>query len=601
MRLINKYIITCFFLTFFVLPQIYAQQLKGTYYAAHKTFYPDDSSYTCGFFQNGISSVFKDAFEGLIDSSGKILLAPQFHRILEFKKGIAIVRIDNQSGIADINGNIILHPDSVELQPFNTGFAIFKNRKSNLFGIVSDSGKIIAAAKYNILQPMLQGRAAFLRNQLIGLLTDDGREIIWDSHFKAENHPEIELKYGYFYHRKVYQLFVFEAGLAPFFIQKGDQSFFGFFDEEAKTVIKPIYEDVESFQRFDTSILAAVQLKGKWGLIDRQGNEVLDFRYDSPEELRRIMLAKQSERIVERLPNKEKQEKPLPQIIEKFPLFGNFFISSKHGKWGIVDNNGRAISDFKYDAIIAFDSNTAVLSKYSGSYSLSTGIPRYVYHGKYQYMDKAGKFYKKERNFSKVITALADEHHEEFVLSKGPAFFGPYKDKEYFNNSVKLGGPLVEYDLEENIHDGIRIVSYDNGNQPVNIFHDLENSVHYKKGLIDAKGKTIIPAEFDQITATKKPLLIVSKQFEINNGHKQLSGVIDLSGRVIIPINYDFVEDFHTAFLLGRLVGETGSSDYEFAVYDLSGKEIIPFSKDSRDTIRNFVWFNSREFRMQRN
>ena len=173
-----------------------AQHLSGKYNSNYKIYETANRNYTCSFFRDGLALLYKEGFVGLIDSNGNILLKPQFNQILDFEKGIAIVRLNKQSGIIDRKGNIILHPDSVQLQSFNTGFANFKDNKSGLYGIVSYSGKIITTAKYKVLQQMREERAAFLRNNSFGLLTEDGREIIWDNFFKTENHPELDISYG---------------------------------------------------------------------------------------------------------------------------------------------------------------------------------------------------------------------------------------------------------------------------------------------------------------------------------------------------------------------------------------------------------------------
>jgi hypothetical protein len=582
-----------------------AQHLSGKYNSDYKIYETADRTYTCSFFRDGLALLYKDGFLGLIDSFGNILLKPQFNQILDFEKGIAIVRLNKQSGIIDRKGNIILHPDSVQLQSFNTGFANFKDNKSGLYGIISDSGKIITSAKYKVLQQMREERAAFLRNNSFGLLTEDGREIIWDNFFETENHPELDISYG-FYHRGVgLQLFNFHNGIAPFFIQKGDKILLGFFDKEAKTVIPPIYEDLENFQRFDTAILAPVKFKGKWGLIDIKGKEVLAFKYESPEELRRIRAANQSKGQIQPQPVKGHSDILTVKEAEIYPLFGNFYITSKNGKWGLIDNNGHPQTKFRYDAIIALDSNTAVLSWYEDSYSLNTGIPRYSYLGSYHYMDSLGKISKRERRFSKTIEGIADDHNNKFVISKGPAYFAPGTIHRYYKTKIKLSGPEAEHDLEETIFGSLKIVSFDTRNHEknYNLGTLIHQNIEYKKGVIDGSGKLIIPAEYEQIISTDKPLLIVSKSVKndfglYKNTQKLQWGVIDLTGKTVIPLEYNCIEDFNSAFFVRKEIAayDPSNDKYEDAIFDLSGNPLIPFSPNSHNDIYYSDWFNSRIF-----
>lgn len=69
----------------------------------------------------------------------------------------------------------------------------------------------------------------------------------------------------------------FDEGLSGVERQKDEGAKWGFIDPNGIFPFKPIYDMVQLF----ANGLAAVQLKGKWGYIDKTGKQVIPFKYDS--------------------------------------------------------------------------------------------------------------------------------------------------------------------------------------------------------------------------------------------------------------------------------------------------------------------------------
>lgn len=100
-----------------------------------------------------------------------------------------------------------------------------------------------------------------------------------------------------------------------------------------------------------------------------------------------------------------------------YPLFNKEnFITIKNGKWGVIDSKGNKVLPFIYDGIKAISDSIGVATIYSGSYSLHTGIPRYVYCGKYFVFSKKGLLNNNEKEFNVTIVGVADSHNKEFVV-----------------------------------------------------------------------------------------------------------------------------------------------------------------------------------------
>jgi hypothetical protein len=100
-----------------------------------------------------------------------------------------------------------------------------------------------------------------------------------------------------------------------------------------------------------------------------------------------------------------------------FPIFAGLFITHNGKKWGVIDSSGKEIVPFICDGIKEVSDTTGIASQFSGSYSLNTGVPRYVYCGQYFYFTKSGQIAKKKENFSITIVGIADFHRDDLILN----------------------------------------------------------------------------------------------------------------------------------------------------------------------------------------
>jgi hypothetical protein len=94
-------------------------------------------------------------------------------------------------------------------------------------------------------------------------------------------------------------------------------------------------------------------------------------------------------------------------------------------KWGVIDSAGNVIVPFICDGVKEISDNKGVVSVFSTSYSLNTGIPRYNYIGTYYFFNNAGLIPATKKEFSIKIEFIGDWHNSEFVIQKGPYFYLP--------------------------------------------------------------------------------------------------------------------------------------------------------------------------------
>ncbi len=106
-------------------------------------------------------------------------------------------------------------------------------------------------------------------------------------------------------------------------------------------------------------------------------------------------------------------------------IFTGDYITAYTKKWGGIVSIGNIIVPFICDGVKTISANEGILSVYSHSFSLNTGIPRYRYFGKYFFFTKEGISNQPGVDFNIKVEYIADWHNAEFVIPKGPDFFLP--------------------------------------------------------------------------------------------------------------------------------------------------------------------------------
>ncbi|MDF2988992.1 MAG: hypothetical protein K0R50_4502, partial [Eubacterium sp.] len=94
-----------------------------------------------------------------IDMSGKIISGPFSSYIPEFENGAAILNTDNNGSIVVGEDGRVLFKSSYRLDEYNDGMISFLDSKSELYGFLDLSGKVVIPAKYVSVQAFEKGNA----------------------------------------------------------------------------------------------------------------------------------------------------------------------------------------------------------------------------------------------------------------------------------------------------------------------------------------------------------------------------------------------------------------------------------------------------------
>ena len=300
---------------------------------------------------------------------------------------------------------------------------------------------------------------------------------------------------------------------------------------------------------------------GKWGFVNTDGKQVVDFIYDYAEPFRggfaKVTINNRCGFV-----NAEGRQIAACKYDNVYDFKNGFANVRLNGKLGVIDTAGRQITECKYDWI--------------GDYNEENGLASVVIDGKYGMIDTAGRQIVECRYGWNIkvydgVVIVSVNGKYGIVNTDGKQiadckydWIGDFKDGLA---NVEMNGKTGLIDMAgEQIADCI----YD----AIFIFRDGFANVKSdgKYGAINADGKLVAECIYDY-------------NFEFSDGFAKVCqngkyGLINTEGKVVIPCRYDRVYDIHDG-LIRVLVnksyyykdtqGKTVSGPYYFHATDFEG------------------------------
>ena len=424
-------------------------------------------------FEKSVLKYKKDGKYGLIDFSGTEITSNIYASIqsLEYKEGCFVVEQEGKFGVITLEGNEIvsISYDKIiadgyyekETKSYNAGFIIGKKTEEGYrYGYINSKGKLLLEMNYNEINRVTNiqdDKNIYLvtfKNGKAGLTKN--KKIILDNQYE-------EIEYN-----KLNNLFS---------IQKASKQ--GVVDITGKQIIPIEYEAV----LFSGQTINATK-DGQTIIFNVNGEKQENAEYVSviptKNENYFITIDKNSNYGV----MNEKGETLIKNNYQYIQYaFLNYFIVTNNGKVGILNNEGKAEVDFKYDIIQRIDDTNTMQA--IDSANNTTDI--YDQNSKMTVSMKGASIYT-EDNYIKILSDT---------------------DRKYIDNSGKV---LSNKE----------------------IFTDNElfaNSKEGKWGFVDKDGKEVVEYKYDMVTEFNSYGYAGVKVNE-------LWGVVDRSGNVIVEPSY---------------------------------------------------------------
>jgi hypothetical protein len=210
---------------------------------------------------------------GLIDAAAQDILPPIFDSMLRLDNGLYRFKLNNHYGIIDKDGRVILDNKYSYVGQFEgdsalicTNLKISNERDDRKrYGLCKDNGEIILSSEYEFIGKESEGFRNIMKNGIWYLYKVDSHELT------------IVPNVAYLGFAHDCRFLVNHGGeFIPGQKVKARGGRWGYVDDHARFVIKPMYDDAYRFKENR----ALVKFNGKWGVIDISGNVIIPFEYD---------------------------------------------------------------------------------------------------------------------------------------------------------------------------------------------------------------------------------------------------------------------------------------------------------------------------------
>ncbi|MCL1891531.1 MAG: WG repeat-containing protein [Coriobacteriia bacterium] len=286
-----------------------------------------------------------------------------------------------------------------------------------------------------------------------------------------------------------------------------------------EVALPPTYEDANAF----VEGLVWVKLQGKWGALDKELNQVIDFLYDEAQDFSEGRAA-----------------------------------VCVGGKWGFIDATGKEVTKMTYIEARSFSEGfaavrTLVESELFGELELWT------------YVDKEGK----------------EPFRESGTLFEGNDFHdGVTVSRRYISDTglmqavpVNAQGQYVDVAKAVSITSGEASEGYRFSEGLAPVFAD--GGEHHVYGYIDVTGKIVVKPQYDFMVSNFREGLAVVR-FWGPKGQVQAT-VIDKTGAELsLQYPYSDITDFSEGYAFADATGVGKDDDIGWAIIDSTGAEIVP-------------------------
>lgn len=308
------------------------------------------------------------------------------------------------------------------------------------------------------------------------------------------------------------------------------------------------YDNGEIFQEG----VAKVQKCGKWGYINKLGNEVIKCEYDE-------IYNFTNHKALVRKNGKygyidEHGIEIVPCVYNTITPWENGAIVCYNGKWGCIDTNGRVIVACEYDEFESYNNDRARVKK-NGKCGYINGCGQEIIPCIYDVI---------EPSFNNLIRGYKDGRYEyiddkaNIIVENIPCIYegvGRYNNTGLF--AVKINSKWGIIDKSNN-YILPPVLSY-NWVNVINTY--LFAAYNGKWGIIDKNTKEILPSIYEEIAPINNELFIA----RLNSKW----GIFDKSAKEIFPCIYGDIRPLGDELYTIELDGKRG-------IIDKDAKEILP-------------------------
>ena len=531
----------------------------------------------------------EDGLFGYVDLEGNTIIDFKYLSSTTFTYDRAIVTDSEGVHIIDKTGNIIctLEEDYLDIEVLENG--LIKVLTNDGIGLLNSSGDVIVEPTYDEISTFYDGKAKVKKDDLYGFIGEDGTVVIPVKYENASSYSDglasieedgiwrIIDSTGKPINNYLYEYYYISAVTCDRFLVFDNNENYGYLDIEGNLVIgsmvnkEPAYSDITSTcaenlynvleqdhfylidgdgkkvndDYYDSNVIffnsdyATICKDGKYGVINKNGEIVIDAKYENIETIsdtnEYIIYSENEKYGVLDITGNVKIEPTYDDLLG--PFVGNYFIAKKDSKFGVIDILGGEVIPFEYDAIKPF-------------YNLDA-IPVFK-DGKNSLINRSNQAIVPDGTYESYYTTLNGDR----IIVKKNDMTGVIDDKG------KVIIPLTYFDIKTN--------GYDRNEDGSNLFF-VSDQIAY--AYFDNNGKNLTTFKYETGKTYTNGMAAVS----INDKW----GYIDQTGKEVIPCQYDYATDFNKegyaivanvgdGYIDTKVIDKTGATMSELRKFDMA-------------------------------
>jgi len=426
---------------------------------------------------------------GLLNEKGGRLTQPLYDEIEPFAKDMAVVREKDSYGVINTKGNVII-PLQYEKIDIDSTTQLVRIRSKGKWGVLNKANRTIVPAQYDSVRVQKYGMFTARKDTTWRLLDASGQHVgnqtytrlgdiqnLYAVAYKQHQAGLVNLRGTWAIEPVFDNIKIINEYLAQYYT--GDRSGLVSILTKQMLVEADMVEPIHNYLR--------IVAKGKYGVWNAQGKEVVPIRYDFISDFTEDSVLTVFQQKKKGLINlRGKVILPPSLLYEELLVMKNERVGVKiHNKYGFVDKNGKL----------------RIANRYEGIGNFSENMAAFMIRGKWGFIDKA----------------------ENIVVQPNYEAVGQF---EHGLAPVKKNG---RWGLADKNGKEILKCGYDGVNwQPTGRYVISFNG---KKGLADATGREIFPSKYDLLTDNGNGFVMLGKNGKL--------GLSDTRGYDVLPVIYD--------------------------------------------------------------
>lgn len=391
---------------------------------------PAEFDFILDSFTEGMVQAQKGDLWGYINDQGQVITPPQFRLAEPFSEGLALVKND-KAGFIDKTGKLVIPLKFDFAESFHQGTTAV--RIDGKWGYIDKTGNLFIEPQFRLAIPFYNGFAAVqIENEQWGYIDKTGKFFISPQFYVADTFST--------------------DGIAKVGIRENFNMRYGYVNTTGQPITPLQFAEAEPFSLGT----AVVNLEGKWGLIDTQGNYIVPpemtlirpFTDTNPiTQLPTLLFFKEQQSGLMDKKGKILIQTPFEEIV---PYSPDLLLVKSNQLWGFINYQGQVIVEPKFE-------NFNPLFQ-----ALSEGLAAVQLQGKWGYIDAQGQIkiepqFEQAEAFNQGFAAVKVSSKWGYIDTEGKLIIPPQFDAvEGFSEGlalVNLGGQWLG-DLMPNFYGG---------------------------------------------------------------------------------------------------------------------------------------------------